>query len=84
MRDVGIERADFVGNSLGCEVLIELALAHPNRVERLVLQGPTPDPEAHDIGRQVMGFFAIAPFEHWSSAGSHSPTTPVAGSDITS
>jgi pimeloyl-ACP methyl ester carboxylesterase len=66
MQAVEIERAAFVGNSLGCEVLIELALAHPHCVERLVLQGPTPDPEARSIGRQIMGFFAIAPFERWS------------------
>ena len=33
----------MIGNSLGCEVLVELALVHPQRVDRLVLQGPTPD-----------------------------------------
>ncbi|WP_407531152.1 alpha/beta fold hydrolase [Methylobacterium oryzisoli] len=68
MRAVGIERAAFVGNSLGCEVLVELALAHPGCVERLVLQGPTPDPDARGILRQIAGFFAIAPFERWSLA----------------
>jgi pimeloyl-ACP methyl ester carboxylesterase len=68
MRAVGIERAAFVGNSLGCEVLVELALTNPACVERLVLQGPTPDPEARGIVRQIAGFFAIAPFERWSLA----------------
>ncbi len=68
MRAVGVERAAFVGNSLGCEVLVELALAHPGCVERLVLQGPTPDPEARGIVRQIAGFFAIAPFERCSLA----------------
>jgi 2-hydroxy-6-oxonona-2,4-dienedioate hydrolase len=68
MRAVGVERAALVGNSLGCEVLVELALAHPDCVERLVLQGPTPDPEARGIVRQIAGFFAIAPFERWSLA----------------
>ncbi|WP_243214437.1 MULTISPECIES: alpha/beta fold hydrolase [Methylobacterium] len=65
---VGVERAAFVGNSLGCEVLIELALLHPRLVDRLVLQGPTPDPEARTLVRQVVGFLAIAPFERWSLA----------------
>ncbi|MET0528240.1 MAG: alpha/beta hydrolase [Microvirga sp.] len=65
---VGVERAGFVGNSLGCEVLVELALRHPQLVDRLVLQGPTPDPEARHLIRQVVGFFAIAPFERWSLA----------------
>lgn len=68
MQGVGVERAAFVGNSLGCEVLVELALVHPQLVDRLVLQGPTPDPEARNLVRQVVGFFAIAPFERWSLA----------------
>lgn len=67
-RAAGVTRAAFVGNSLGCEVLVELALAHPALVDRLVLQGPTPDPEARTLFRQVVGFFAIAPYERWSLA----------------
>ena len=43
-------------------------MAHPDCVERLVLQGPTPDPEARGIVRQVVGFFAAALFERWSLA----------------
>ena len=50
-------------------MLVELVLVHPQRVDRLVLQGPTPDPEARGIARQVVGFFLIAPFERWSLAG---------------
>ncbi|WP_458437565.1 alpha/beta fold hydrolase [Methylorubrum extorquens] len=68
MHKVGLTRAAFVGNSLGCEVLVELAIVHPQLVDRLVLQGPTPDPEARGIARQVVGFFLIAPFERWSLA----------------
>lgn len=65
---IGVRRAAFVGNSLGCEVLVELALAHPHLVDRLVLQGPTPDPDVRNLVRQVVGFLAIAPFERWSLA----------------
>jgi pimeloyl-ACP methyl ester carboxylesterase len=68
MRAVGVERAVLVGNSLGCEVLVELALAHPDCVDRLVLQGPTPDPEVRGIVRQIVGLFAAALFERWSLA----------------
>ena len=35
------ERATFVGSSLGCQVAVELAVREPERVERLVLIGPT-------------------------------------------
>ncbi|WP_170121219.1 alpha/beta fold hydrolase [Geodermatophilus tzadiensis] len=40
----GITRATFFGNSIGSQVAVELAVRHPERVERLVLSGPTPDP----------------------------------------
>lgn len=68
MQALGLKRAAFIGNSLGCEILVELAIVHPHLVDRLVLQGPTPDPEARSLFRQVAGFLAIAPFERWSLA----------------
>ncbi|MGY1604720.1 alpha/beta fold hydrolase [Geodermatophilus sp. SYSU D00815] len=40
----GIARAAFFGNSIGSQVAVELAARSPDRVERLVLSGPTPDP----------------------------------------
>ncbi len=46
MEAAGLRRAALVGNSLGCEILVELVLRHPERVERLVLQGRTPEPGA--------------------------------------
>ena len=44
MEGIGVERATLVGNSMGCQVIAELAACHPERVERAVLQGPTMDP----------------------------------------
>lgn len=49
---VGIERAPLVANSLGCQVVCDLAVRHPERVERLVLVGPTVDPDARSGLRQ--------------------------------
>lgn len=66
MDSMGIGRAALVGNSLGCEVLVALAVRHPDRVERLVLQGPTPDPEQASALRQVMLFCVTGLFERWS------------------
>jgi 2-hydroxy-6-oxonona-2,4-dienedioate hydrolase len=51
MDEVGLQRATLVGNSMGCQVIAELAVRHPERVERAVLQGPTMDP----LGRSVLG-----------------------------
>lgn len=63
MDAVQIGRATLLGNSLGCEVLVELALRRPDLVERLILQGPTPDPEHASALRQVALFFLTALFE---------------------
>ncbi|MGY1692694.1 alpha/beta fold hydrolase [Geodermatophilus sp. SYSU D01105] len=40
----GVSRAVFFGNSVGVQVAVELAVRAPERVQRLVLSGPTPDP----------------------------------------
>jgi pimeloyl-ACP methyl ester carboxylesterase len=43
MDAVGIERATLVGNSMGAGVAIGMALAHPERVDRLILVSGFPD-----------------------------------------
>jgi 2-hydroxy-6-oxonona-2,4-dienedioate hydrolase len=63
MDATGIGRAALLGNSLGCEVLVELALRRPDLVGRLVLQGPTPDREHASALRQVAMFFLTGLFE---------------------
>lgn len=45
MPSVGLERASFLGNSFGCQVIADLAARYPDRAERLVLQGPTTPPD---------------------------------------
>jgi 2-hydroxy-6-oxonona-2,4-dienedioate hydrolase len=49
----GIERASFISNSMGCELIINLAVAHPNSVSRMVLQGPSVDPPARSYDGMV-------------------------------
>jgi 2-hydroxy-6-oxonona-2,4-dienedioate hydrolase len=46
--------ADLVANSFGCQVLAEFAVRHARRVDRLVFQGPTVDPEARTIRQQLV------------------------------
>jgi 2-hydroxy-6-oxonona-2,4-dienedioate hydrolase len=45
LRAEGLDRAALVANSFGCQVLVRFALRHPDLVTRLVLQGPTGDPQ---------------------------------------
>lgn len=52
MDAIGLERAAFMGNSVGCQVLANLAVQHPRRVLRVVLQGPTVDPAGRTFAEQ--------------------------------
>jgi pimeloyl-ACP methyl ester carboxylesterase len=50
---LGLPRAVFLANSLGCQVLVDFAARYPRHVERAVLVGPTTDPEAQTLLQQV-------------------------------
>ena len=52
---VGLERAAFVGSSMGCQVVTELARRQPQRVGPIVLLGPTVDPSRRTARRQIFG-----------------------------
>lgn len=56
MDAVGIRRAVLLGNSMGCQVVAELASRHPQRVDRIVLVGPTLAPELRKLGRLLPRF----------------------------
>jgi len=52
MDGMGIKRASLLGNSLGSQVAVEIAVRNPSRVEKLVLTGCTPDPRSRSLPRQ--------------------------------
>jgi len=60
MDAVGMERAAFLGNSMGCQILAELAVRHPERVDRLILVSPTVDPAARTFRRELPRFLKTA------------------------
>jgi 2-hydroxy-6-oxonona-2,4-dienedioate hydrolase len=63
MERLGLTRPHLIGNSFGCQVIAHLAARHPDRVGRLVLQGPTMDPRARSFWRQALRWLAVAPLE---------------------
>jgi 2-hydroxy-6-oxonona-2,4-dienedioate hydrolase len=63
MDRAGLERPHLIGNSFGCQVIAELAARRPDRVGRIVLQGPTMDPRARTFVQQALRWLAITPFE---------------------
>jgi len=59
--EAGIERAHVVGTSLGGMIAQELALGHPERVDRLVLACTTPGgPKAHPMPQVTVALMAEA------------------------
>jgi 2-hydroxy-6-oxonona-2,4-dienedioate hydrolase len=44
MTAIGLDRAAFLGNSFGCQIIVAFALRHPDRIDRAVLVGPMGDP----------------------------------------
>jgi pimeloyl-ACP methyl ester carboxylesterase len=50
----GLAPVVVLGNSFGCQVAVDLAVRHPDRVCGLVLVGPTVDPSARTAFRQVL------------------------------
>jgi len=50
----GLERPAFVANSMGCQVVTELAVRQPARVGPIVLIGPTVDPQRRSARRQLL------------------------------
>jgi pimeloyl-ACP methyl ester carboxylesterase len=64
MTVLGLAKAHFVANSFGCQILAEFALRHPERVDRLVFQGPTIDPAARSLMRQLLRLIVNSRREH--------------------
>ncbi|PGH15565.1 hypothetical protein AJ79_02347 [Helicocarpus griseus UAMH5409] len=54
MDAAGIQRAHFVSNSLGCQILAEFTHRWPDRVGRLVLQGPTMDKSRQPVFKTLL------------------------------
>lgn len=53
LRAADLAHVFVFANSMGCQIAAELALAVPDRVARMVLQGPTTDPAARSAPVQI-------------------------------
>ncbi len=66
MDALGLRKAHLVGNSFGCQIIAEFAVRHSQRVDRLVLQGPTVDPTARTLRSQFFRLLINSPREQHS------------------
>ncbi len=53
MPALGLDRADFLGHSLGCQVVADLAFHHPERILRLALAAPTIDAAGRSLPQEL-------------------------------
>jgi pimeloyl-ACP methyl ester carboxylesterase len=60
---VGVEKATFVGNSLGCPIIIEVASSFPDRIDRAVLVSPAGGPNNQPMTRAIGQMMLDAPRE---------------------
>lgn len=60
---VDVERATFIGNSLGCPILLEVAASFPERIERVVLVSPAGGPNNQPMPRAIKQMAFDAPRE---------------------
>jgi pimeloyl-ACP methyl ester carboxylesterase len=68
MRTAGLSHACLVGNSMGCQTIVDLVLRYPELVDAAVLVGPTIDPQARSFWKQVgRGLLDMLrePFSYW-------------------
>lgn len=49
----GLAPVVVLGNSFGCQVAVDLAVRHPHLIRGLILVGPTVDPAARTMSRQI-------------------------------
>jgi pimeloyl-ACP methyl ester carboxylesterase len=59
----GMEPAVLLGNSFGCQVIVELAARYPERVAGTVLQGPTTPPDERSWLMQFIRWRQNAPHD---------------------
>jgi pimeloyl-ACP methyl ester carboxylesterase len=50
---IGVEQATFVGNSLGCPLICEIATSYPERIDSAVLVSPAGGPNNQPLRRAV-------------------------------
>ena len=63
MQAMRIPSATFLGNSLGCQIIVNFALQHPTCIEQAILVSPTMDPTALTIHQEAGRLLRDTPCE---------------------
>ena len=63
METMKLSSAILLGNSLGCQIIVNFALKYPERITYAILVGPTMDPKARSIHQAVFRLLRDSPCE---------------------
>ncbi|GAC1654977.1 MAG: alpha/beta hydrolase [Ktedonobacteraceae bacterium] len=63
MQTMKLPPATFLGNSMGCQIIVNLALRYPECIERAILVSPTMDPKARTIHQEAGRLLLDTPCE---------------------
>ncbi|NJN19511.1 MAG: alpha/beta hydrolase [Oscillochloris sp.] len=63
----GLETAVMLGNSLGCQIIVDVGFRSPQRLAAAILVGPTPDPAARSVLAHAWRLARDVPRESLSS-----------------
>jgi 2-hydroxy-6-oxonona-2,4-dienedioate hydrolase len=63
MNAIGLPRATLAANSLGCQIVVDLAARRPELVQSLVLAAPTIDANARNAAAQIIRWLRDWPYE---------------------
>jgi pimeloyl-ACP methyl ester carboxylesterase len=63
MQLMDLPPAVLLGNSMGCQIIVNFALKYPERITHAVLVGPTMDPKARSIHQAALLLMLDAPYE---------------------
>ncbi|GAC1398682.1 MAG: pyrimidine utilization protein D [Ktedonobacteraceae bacterium] len=63
MQVMKLPSATFLGNSMGCQVIVNLALRYPECIHRAILVSPTMDPKARTIHQEAGRLLLDTPCE---------------------
>jgi 2-hydroxy-6-oxonona-2,4-dienedioate hydrolase len=66
MDGLGIASAHLLGNSYGCQICAEFAVRYPERLQRLILQGPTVNPHKRSFWGQLWPWLNNVRYEPFS------------------
>ncbi len=66
LHKAGLEQVAFLANSMGCQIVVDLAVRYPSLVNRAILTGPTIDPLHRSSSTEILRLLRDTPGESFN------------------